>query len=502
MKKILISAVLVFISISLAWGQSNRIVFGPLEGDDAGVLEVSGGDELELEMWVRTDPENPAPVEGIAHGLLTEDAFISERNGVVLDPLFDVPNWGMVFIDGPFVHDPGDTYPIPEGHTCEMQNAIYELFEPPDGDPLDTQGEWVYYGSFLVTVNPAAPGGDTFYPFSRGWYPHSNQGTKWAFSNPPGGDVVPEQDYAGLYFPPLINKIIIGPRAGDEAGVLTVLNGQDIEFEIWVQSDPANPAPIHGVRHGVISDNAFIAARNGVVLDPPYDMPNWEEAWVDGPFSHNPEDNFPIPEDHTCEMQGANYTVFDPPVGDPLDTQGDWDYYGSFLMTTNTGVQIDETYYPFSEGWYPETGEGTQWLFEDPPGGQIVPEQAYGGLFFTIEGCEYVPGDCDHNTVPLEIVDILAMIGLYRGTISPIYTCACPPHGLEFVPEADPNGNCVAMELNDVIIEIGAYRGNVNVSSCADCPGTLRLGPDGAEGTQAVPSLKSKVKNSGKPMTD
>lgn len=494
MKKLLLSTLIVVVSINLAWAQSNRIVFGPLEGDDAGVLTVSAGDEIELEMWVRTDPDNPVPIVGISHALMSEDVLISVRSGVEIDPLFSPPNWEMVFVDGPFVHNPDDNHPIPEGHTCEIQNALYVVFQPPVGDPLDTQGEWVYYGAFLMTVNPAAPGGDTYYPFSEGWYPHSGQGTSWAFDNPPGGEVEPEQDYAGLEFPPLINKVIIGPREGDNAGVLTVLNDQDIEVEIWVNSDPENPAPVYGVQHGLISEDAIIAARNGVALDPIYDMPNWEEVWVDGPFTHNPEDNFPIPEDHTCEMQRANYTVFNPPVGDPLDTQGDWDYYGSFLMATNTGVPIEETYYPFSMGWYPETGEGTHWSFEDPPGGQLVPDQEYGGLFFTIEGCEYIPGDCDHNTVPLELVDILAIVGMYRGAIAPIYTCPCPPHGVEFIPEGDPNGNCVALELDDVVTEIGAYRGWIPVSGCADCPGSLWLMPNGEPNPMVVPYLESKVK--------
>jgi hypothetical protein len=497
MKKLLFLATVGILSVNLAWAQSNRVVFGPLVGDDAGVLTVSAGDEIELEMWVRTDPDNPVPIVGISHALMSEDALISVRSGVELDPLFSPPNWEMVFVDGPFVHNPDDNFPIPEDHTCEIQNALWVVFQPPVGDPLDTQGEWVYYGAFLMTVNPAAPGGDTYYPFSEGWYPHSEQGTSWAFDNPPGGEVVPEQDYAGLEFPPLINKVIIGPRVGDNAGVLTVLNDQDIEVEIWVNTDAENPAAVYGVQHGLLSEDAIIAARNGVSLDPIYDMPNWEEVWVDGPYTHNPEDDFPIPEDHTCEMQRANYIVFNPPVGDPLDTQGDWDYYGSFLMTTNTGVPIEETYYPFSMGWYPETGEGTYWTFEDPPGSQLVPDQEYGGLFFTIEGCEYIPCDCDHNNVPLELVDILAMIGMYRGVIAPAYTCPCPPHGVEFVPEGDPSGNCVALELDDVVTEIGAYRGWIPVSGCADCPGSLWIMPNGEPNPMVVPYLESRVKPSG-----
>jgi hypothetical protein len=86
--------------------------------------------------------------------------------------------------------------------------------------------------------------------------------------------------------------------------------------------------------------------------------------------------------------------------------------------------------------------------------------------------CVYVPGDCNHNGVPLELSDVVEMIGMYRGTSVPEYTCDCPPNGSDFAPEADPNGNCVAFELGDVVTEIGAYRGTAEASGCEDCPGS------------------------------
>lgn len=86
--------------------------------------------------------------------------------------------------------------------------------------------------------------------------------------------------------------------------------------------------------------------------------------------------------------------------------------------------------------------------------------------------CVYIPGDCDHNGIALELGDIIAMIGIYRGAIGPAYTCDCPPHGSDFAPGADPNGSCVAFELGDVVMEIGAYRGGVIASGCVDCPGS------------------------------
>lgn len=94
-------------------------------------------------------------------------------------------------------------------------------------------------------------------------------------------------------------------------------------------------------------------------------------------------------------------------------------------------------------------------------------------------GCEYLAGDCNHNGTPLELADVVAMIGMYRRTSEPGYFCDCPPHGGEFPPEADPNGNCVPLELGDVVTEIGACRGTAQASSCADCPGQPGIVPDG-----------------------
>ena len=115
---------------------------------------------------------------------------------------------------------------------------------------------------------------------------------------------------------------------------------------------------------------------------------------------------------------------------------------------------------------------------------------------FTVDessDCVYTPGDCNHNGVPLELGDVIAMIGMYRGGVEVPYTCNCPPHGADFAPEADPNGNCVAFELGDVVTEIAAYRGAGSASGCEDCPGSRRLARDGENLPAAIPDLKIKA---------
>ena len=279
---------------------------------------------------------------------------------------------------------------------------------------------------------------------------------------------------------PQSNKIVFGPLEGDNPGVLTVRNGEDIQIEMWVRTDPENPTPVVAVCHGLISENMIIVERNGIDPEPYYDSPPWEQVWVDGPYTHDSADNYPIPQGYTCEMQVALWCIFFP-CSNPLDTQGEWDYYGAFLMTCNTDVPIDDTYYPLSIGWYPHSGQGTFWAFATPPGGGVVPEQSYCGLYVESNVCSYIPGDCDHNGTPLELNDVLAIIGFYRGTIEP-YLCECgeDPPVYNFAATADPNGNCIPNELNDAVTEIAAYRGTMTASGCPDCPGSgpLLIGQD------------------------
>lgn len=109
--------------------------------------------------------------------------------------------------------------------------------------------------------------------------------------------------------------------------------------------------------------------------------------------------------------------------------------------------------------------------------------------------CVYIPGDCDHNGEPASLPDVIAMIGMYRGTVEHPYVCNCPNQGPEFAPGADPNGNCIPDELPDVVAEIGIYRGTVEPLGCPDCPGQGRLLPGDEDSPLVMPSLKSKAKN-------
>lgn len=118
-------------------------------------------------------------------------------------------------------------------------------------------------------------------------------------------------------------------------------------------------------------------------------------------------------------------------------------------------------------------------LEADPYFGPPMFHSEYGWDWYEFpavtDNCIYIPGDCDHNGTALELVDVVAMVGMYRGTIEADYTCACGVRGCSFSPQADPNGNCISFELTDVVIEIGAYRNDppgTVAQGCPDCPGS------------------------------
>lgn len=195
MRKLLLVGLALAFAFSLA-SADNKVVFGPLDGDNAGVITVLNGEAIDVEIWVRTDAGNPAPVVGVNSALMTEDMVIAERNGATFGPFFEDPMWDENFIDGPFFNDPNDNFPIPEGNTSECMVAIYQVLGEPTGDPLDSQ-DWVFYGSYqVVCANDLLEGEYT--PLGGGWYPHSGQGTSWAFETPPGGSVTPVQDFAAV----------------------------------------------------------------------------------------------------------------------------------------------------------------------------------------------------------------------------------------------------------------------------------------------------------------
>ncbi len=243
MKKLLLLALVTIFTFSLASAQTNKAVFGPLVGDGAGQIIAVNGQSIDLEVWVRTDPGNPAVIVGTAHGLMTEDQYIAERNDGTAEPEWAMPNWEQFFIDPPNPPSPpghplgyytdadGGDFPYDPGFKGEVQGALYTVFNPPVGDPLDTQGEWVKYMTWHVVMNVDIEVEQEVCPFSAAWYPHSGEGTKWAFEG--GGGVTPEQDYSCVWISANTDPVLtVCPQGGCADGGMELcfdIAGEDLD---------------------------------------------------------------------------------------------------------------------------------------------------------------------------------------------------------------------------------------------------------------------------------
>ena len=234
-----------------------------------------------------------------------------------------------------------------------------------------------------------------------------------------------------------------------------------------------------------------------------YDVDILTDLVIDFQFGESEPDNEP-----------PTVTVIAPNGGE------NWPVYSNQIISwtadDNIGVTSIDLYYSTSGSNGPyelisagETNDGS-YLWNIPPTptedarvkivahdasantGEDISDAAFT-IYANPSDCSYIPGDTNHNGIPVELSDVIVMIAVYRGTNPPYYICECPPHG-EFAPEADPNGNCVAGELSDVITEIGAYRGTATARGCVDCPGLRRSPPiDDAGNSPTIPSLKSKI---------
>ncbi len=222
-----------------------------------------------------------------------------------------------------------------------------------------------------------------------------------------------------------------------------------------------------------------------------YDVDILTDTVIDVQFGEQEPDTEPPTVTVTSPDGGENWAVY----SNQIITWSATDNIGVISLDIYYSIDgQDGTYTLISSG---ETNDGT-YFWTVPPtttedawvkiiafdassnSGEDISDGAFT-IYANPSECSYEPGDVNHNGVPVELSDVVSMIGIYRGTVSPNYTCSCPPHGDNFAPEADPNGNCTASELSDVVTEIGAYRGSATASGCVDCPGLRRMMP-GSEG--------------------
>lgn len=149
MKKVLLAIITVLVFQSPSQAQLVNLVFGPLDGDSAGVLRTYENATVDVDVWFRTAED--IEIIGLHLPLSTNDNYIVQRNGgVLLDP---IENWEDINY-----LDPNDD-PDNDGYTNQSLLGIC-AFNPPDCVPLETHGDWLKIATFKMTSG-SAPQFDT-----------------------------------------------------------------------------------------------------------------------------------------------------------------------------------------------------------------------------------------------------------------------------------------------------------------------------------------------------
>jgi hypothetical protein len=141
MKKLLLLALAVTMSFSLASAQLVDVVYGPLDGDMAGTIITTNGSPVTVDVWMRTAPG--INVVGLHMPLASNDLYVLTReDGALFDPF---PAWDDVGFLTPDA-DPG-------GYTNQSILGVKDLIGDPDPlDGIETNGEWWLIANFQMTT--------------------------------------------------------------------------------------------------------------------------------------------------------------------------------------------------------------------------------------------------------------------------------------------------------------------------------------------------------------
>lgn len=143
MKKLLLLALAVALSFSLASAQTNKIVFGPLDGEGAGDIITGNGADVVVPVWIRTAPG--INVVGFHWPLASNDLYVASRNGGALFDPFGA--WDDVSF----------LTPTPDNVTPNFTNqsilGVKDLIGIPDPlDGIQTEGAWWMVAEYHMTT--------------------------------------------------------------------------------------------------------------------------------------------------------------------------------------------------------------------------------------------------------------------------------------------------------------------------------------------------------------
>ncbi|MEE9552996.1 MAG: hypothetical protein V3W18_01765 [candidate division Zixibacteria bacterium] len=164
MKKITLLTMAVAIISNVATAQTTKLIFGPRDGDNAGVLEVYRNATFFLEVWMRTAPDTN--IVYFHFPMSTNDLHIQGNSDAEIEFYYPLTIWDHN------VYYPAQNDPVNEGYTVHSLRCTkdYPSFPEPD-DGIDTDGEWWLIASYKIALTAETEGELLCDSFIEGFHP-------------------------------------------------------------------------------------------------------------------------------------------------------------------------------------------------------------------------------------------------------------------------------------------------------------------------------------------
>jgi len=209
MRKIIFAVTILLILAGLSPAQTTKLIFGPRDGENAGVIRAYGSASVDVDVWIRTEPG--IQIVGLHLPLSSNSEYIGSRDdGSFLYPLDE---WD----DAQFLAPNDD--PVNDGYTNQ---SILGVCDSLGGcDPIETDGQWWKIAAYKMTAGPA-PQFDTPYcdAFIEGHHPENGGIVLTDYQQ---GELDPSQyevEFACLQFEEFCGGYVKGDYSGN--GVVNV----------------------------------------------------------------------------------------------------------------------------------------------------------------------------------------------------------------------------------------------------------------------------------------
>ncbi|MEE9552762.1 MAG: hypothetical protein V3W18_00580 [candidate division Zixibacteria bacterium] len=166
MKNALILSLVMVIITGLATAQTTKLIFGPRDGDNAGILEVGANEVFDLQLWIRTAPD--INIVGIHLPLSSNNLYVQSDFYVWGDVFYPLTLWESITYFNP-IDDPNN-----DGHTVCSFMGVKDF--PRDPFPewgINTDGEWWLVANYRMTATDEVGEGAYCNAFIEGYHPYN-----------------------------------------------------------------------------------------------------------------------------------------------------------------------------------------------------------------------------------------------------------------------------------------------------------------------------------------